>query len=546
MLLAAVCIILWLSVDVVSPGAGFDSESVAVMDGEWTAVSRGKSQTVHLPAKVEASAGETVLFSTRLEEQDISVNSIMVKALHNYMRVYLDDSLIGEFGYENETPFGNAPYAGYLIIRLPENWQGKVLTIQQTGYYDNYSGTLNTVYGGTKNALVYLIFKQCAPGLLIDFSIIIVSLFLLIASLFYKWPGIMIQLRAISIFSMITGLWLMLESGGYQLFLGNSPLVSNTIFILFALVPITAIRFVQTYQAFKNNKFMDLLYVLSLANFVIVQILQFTRTADYIETITGSHIIIVLTFGVILWEFIRAHIRKEKQGELQLYWACIVFAVFGCVDIVRFYVGNPMSNSVKFSQIGLALFVLVLMFSAISNIVNDRENSMKKDMMQHLAFTDLLTDLPNRNAFEKRMESYRREGNERHPLIILADLNCLKRINDTHGHRMGDEAIICTGQTLRSLFPESAAVYRIGGDEFCIISDEMEQSQAEQFIRECKQSLKEQSHKVKVDISASFGLCQENGQGADLAFIAADKEMYKNKLLDKEQNNHNVYKNINR
>lgn len=531
----SIIIILWLSSVIISPNVRFDNENVTAIDHEWTAVYRGNSETVSLPADVDANAGETVSFSTTLTQQDVYVNTIMVKALHSYIKVYLDDSCIGSFGYDHKTPFGNAPYAGYLTARLPTDWQGKKLTIEVIGYYDNYSGILNTVYGGTKNSLVFMIFEQCTPSLLINFSIIILSVFLLVTSFFYRWPGLMIQLRAISIFSIITGAWLILESGGYQLFWGYAPMVSNTIFILFSLLPIAAIRFIQTYKAFKSNKLITCLYILSLVNFVVIHILQFTRTADYIQTITGSHVIIVLLFASIVWKFIRTLIHHKKLEDPQLYIACIVFAVFGCVDIFRFYMGNPLANSVMFSQIGLALFVLVLMFSAISNIVVDRENSMKKDVMQHLAFTDLLTNLPNRNAFEQRMEIYRSEDSEQHPIIILADLNDLKQINDTLGHKMGDEAIIRTGHILRENFPENAEVYRIGGDEFCIISESMDEIQAEEYIKKSKESLSELKERFKTDISASFGFCLESGQGADNAFSAADKDMYKNKLFSKKQ-----------
>lgn len=533
--LTSVCIVLWLIATVSSPDAGFDSEPITALDDEWTAEYKGKKEQVHFPADVNVNAGEMVRFSTKLEEQDVFINTIMVKVLHNYVRVYLNDTLLGEFGYDNKTPFGNAPYAGYLFVRLPDDWQGKTLTIEQSGYYDNYAGTLNTVYGGTKNALVYKVFRQCAPSLLINFSIIILSMFLLISSFFYRWKVIMNQLRAISIFAMITGGWLILESGGYQLFLEKAPLVSNTIFILFALLPVAAIRFIQTYRSFKESRFMDGLFFLSVVNFGVVQILQFTKTADYIETITGVHIIIILIFCGIVGKFIRTRRHKEKLEDRQLYAACIVFSLFGFVDIVRFYIGNPLANSVIFTQIGLFLFVIVLMFSAITNIVIDRENSMKKDVMQHLAFTDLLTNLPNRNAFEERMESYRTGGNQQHPMIILADLNELKHINDIWGHRKGDEAIIATGHILRKIFPDSAEVYRIGGDEFCIISDSIDEIAAEECIAKCRKSLQELSENQGMIIAASFGMCRENGQGADNAFIIADKDMYKNKWINRKQ-----------
>ncbi len=58
-----------------------------------------------------------------------------------------------------------------------------------------------------------------------------------------------------------------------------------------------------------------------------------------------------------------------------------------------------------------------------------------------MAYTDLLTGLPNRNAFEKRMEALRGSGISG-TMVVVADLNDLKRINDQRGHQKGDEALI--------------------------------------------------------------------------------------------------------
>ncbi|MCA5959448.1 diguanylate cyclase [Blautia sp. RD014234] len=59
---------------------------------------------------------------------------------------------------------------------------------------------------------------------------------------------------------------------------------------------------------------------------------------------------------------------------------------------------------------------------------------------------DILTNLPNRTAFENQMEKYRTGDADKRPIVMIVDLNGLKEINDTYGHKAGDVAIIRIAQ----------------------------------------------------------------------------------------------------
>ncbi|MET7290039.1 GGDEF domain-containing protein [Streptomyces sp. NPDC005573] len=93
---------------------------------------------------------------------------------------------------------------------------------------------------------------------------------------------------------------------------------------------------------------------------------------------------------------------------------------------------------------------------------------------ERLAFTDALTGLANRRAVDVRLE----EAIERHRAdgvvvsLLVCDLNGLKRVNDTHGHAVGDRLLERFGSVLSlcgAMVP-GALVARLGGDEFCLLS----------------------------------------------------------------------------
>ncbi len=86
--------------------------------------------------------------------------------------------------------------------------------------------------------------------------------------------------------------------------------------------------------------------------------------------------------------------------------------------------------------------------------------------MKTIAATDMLTELPNRRAFFQQVEKSF-EANRTGVLFII-DADHFKRINDTHGHQTGDDALVAIADRLRSVLRKTDVVGRIGGEEFAL------------------------------------------------------------------------------
>ena len=139
----------------------------------------------------------------------------------------------------------------------------------------------------------------------------------------------------------------------------------------------------------------------------------------------------------------------------------------------------------------------------------------------------MMTGLGNRTAFEEKMDVFRK--NKEKPLIALVDLNDLKSINDTFGHKCGDDAICRVGQLLSSFFKDKAQVYRIGGDEFCILSVDMKVEEAQAIFAQITEALRQQSKELEYQLMAAAGCVRTGEEGIDKAFVEADGLMYSNK-----------------
>lgn len=93
--------------------------------------------------------------------------------------------------------------------------------------------------------------------------------------------------------------------------------------------------------------------------------------------------------------------------------------------------------------------------------------------LHQLTYYDDLTGLPNRKLFLKRLEEYtEKTAQSSNGLILLLDINNLKKINDTLGYSVGDQALCLLASRLESFCQSACSVARLSGDEFCLLVHE--------------------------------------------------------------------------
>ncbi len=159
-----------------------------------------------------------------------------------------------------------------------------------------------------------------------------------------------------------------------------------------------------------------------------------------------------------------------------------------------------------------------------------------EEAFKTLSLKDDLTGLYNRRGFfvlaEQGLKTAQRMGTRM--FLIFGDLDNLKGINDTLGHKEGDQALMDTSEILKETFRESDIIARIGGDEFVILAMNSFESSAEKLIDRFEKVLNarhlqtERSYKL----SMSFGIAYfdpQNPCSIDVLLAQADKLMYENK-----------------
>lgn len=146
-----------------------------------------------------------------------------------------------------------------------------------------------------------------------------------------------------------------------------------------------------------------------------------------------------------------------------------------------------------------------------------RDMILKQQELEELSYTDNLTDVGNRRAFDDFIKS-----NDRHLGIIFIDLNGLKKINDTKGHRYGDLLIQNCSRSITKFFRKSDC-YRIGGDEFIIVLEDI----TETLLITKLNLLKDEC--IKNDVSISIGVEWNGGSDIEKLVHKAEKRMREDK-----------------
>ena len=152
--------------------------------------------------------------------------------------------------------------------------------------------------------------------------------------------------------------------------------------------------------------------------------------------------------------------------------------------------------------------------------------------IQHMAFFDSLTGLPNRAYLIKRFESLTAElGTARRTLAVaFLDLDGFKEVNDTFGHSAGDTMIVQLAQRMCADASSDILVCRFGGDEFILILSDQDEEQATRFMRELLVRISQPVALEGRDIAvtASAGICMFPKDGSDVESLMryADTALY--------------------
>lgn len=161
--------------------------------------------------------------------------------------------------------------------------------------------------------------------------------------------------------------------------------------------------------------------------------------------------------------------------------------------------------------------------------------------INHMAFHDELTELPNRQMLERRLSSALAAAQlrKRHVALLFIDLDDFKLVNDRYGHSIGDQLLVAAAQRLSGCARATDTVVRLGGDEFTmIISDITNHAQAEKVARKAVEALHDpfmiDGHSIRVTASVGVSMTSDGDHSLTSLLEQSDAAMYQAKRAGRD------------
>ena len=185
-------------------------------------------------------------------------------------------------------------------------------------------------------------------------------------------------------------------------------------------------------------------------------------------------------------------------------------------------------------KIDLANHELTAKNAELSGRTEELERAL--EMLNTMATTDWLTELPNRRKFDEALSRMFHQSARfsEEITLVLFDIDRFKLINDSHGHGAGDQVLRDIGTLLRLHIRKSDQPARLGGDEFGVVLYHTGTAQAGHFVAKLMESVRSHVFEYdgfKLDIRISAGIAQYTAamKTPQSLYYAADKALYRSK-----------------
>lgn len=466
---------------------------------------------------------------------------VVINIYHCVVDVYLDGEPIYSYGrelWEKKKVIGHE----YLRIPLPEKYGGKTLQMKLLFTEEDSISSLSGFHLANAEESVIAILTDHYLELMTSMTLIVIGFIGLMVSLTRKsFDKDTRTLTWICLFAIVVALWMLCYSNIITLFVRN-PSTCNVLEYFSVYIPgIPSSLFFFNIQKEKKLRYAFGISagIFAIWNIVII-LLNIFGNVHYICWVPYIQVAIVLLVLLVIFS-IGWSIYHKKKEQMVLVYGMGMLSLVIAIELLRFNIFKyvkvfDFGNNSLF-PIGAMIFVLAMSYFYFKSSLNNYYDKAQAKVIREMAYRDMLTGIYSRNRCQQLMEQMEKE--KKPGYLLTFDLNGLKIANDTYGHAKGDELLKNFATILKKIFVGSFPVGRMGGDEFLVICEGMDEKLVMEKLDRIQSEIalwnREQPNEK---LSAAYGYAKYDGtKEIHKVYEIADARMYGCKKKMKESLN---------
>lgn len=431
-------------------------------------------------------SGDEVKLELTLPDSHIDGAMLEFRIYHCVIHVDLDGERIYSYGDENLEKHGMVG-SGTHFIMLPDNYAGKLLTIELIVTEKNPFTTIDGIYFESQMELVKNFIKvnflQIVSGVFLLGTGVVLLGFVFIHGKFSVEYRSLVWLAGISLSSAE---WMMASNGVLQAFtsdlraIGYVENLSLDFCLLFFLI------FILDQNQRKQVQIVyGVLLGLTGLHLVTSCILDYMDIVHLPGSLWVFHILLVVAVVVTTVACLLQWKRRQGSAEVALFKGILVMAAVMCLELIRFYSQKYLPEyfapfTISLLPIGVIVFLVSMFVMYATRMLQNFHENIEKRTLMYMAYTDSLTGIANRAKCEEVLAEYKTAENY---TIYNFDLDRFKSVNDSYGHCAGDEVLKVFATNAKEVFGKDGFVGRMGGDEFIALAKTADEEVAEGYLR---------------------------------------------------------------
>ena len=454
-------------------------------------------------------------------------------SIHQEFKVYANDDLIYEYPLQNNNPFAKSPGYTWNFVPLPQG--NTTIHIVITSPYANLASQLPDFMVGTPLAIVTHIIDSNAISIILCIIIFCTGACMIIFWILVRHKAnIQKTLLKLGVFAILLSIWSINENRLFILIMRNNIVCSYISFVVLMMLPFAFASFVYSFYE-SDNKLWRLYFACNLIQMILCLVMQLLHLADLRETLWTTHAMTLILIFIVIYCSVHQIRNGIHSKRVLLNVICMLICIITLIlDLLAYYAGVWDSNS--FGRLGFLCYIVLLGIASAQESASLIKMGREANAYQILAYTDQMTDMYNRAAFNRDFDAY--STSPENVAIIDFDLNNLKKTNDTYGHVAGDKYITDAARLIKEIFTGVGRCYRIGGDEFAVILTNASDIDIRHYLTMLEWSM--DSYNKSLDepfkMQIAYGCAtysNDNDSSLHSTFTRADAEMYLNKKSKK-------------